>query len=274
VGTYCPAKVLLRPAAGLLFNRSLLALFLLIVVGQSAIHADGDKLLAARPSSFPIITVGPSSFRHTKITFSYCLGKTTKELTSLDVPYLISDVPPCTVITLRSDPIPVKEQCEIDCAITIYDITQASRYKSILPQLAKLKTLLEQRPSNLPLEPADDATYLPDYPATDCSHFFQSKVHYIDNSQFDAVGYVTFFGNGITDVGSPFRYICQGISTDGKYFISGDFDVNAPVPPSRFNETHDAYNSRMALWLDKRADAYFNPSLKKLDNWIQTLMIN
>lgn len=88
------------------------------------------------------------------------------------------------------------------------------------------------------------------------------------------IAYLSFLSNGITPVGPDLNYVYQGVSTDGQYYFSAEFDVRAKMPEYREPEDYSRYTDRMAVWLDKKPDLIIKPSLQKIDEWLMSIWVN
>ncbi len=159
--------------------------------------------------------------------------------------------------------------------VRVYRISEVETapYKTIQPEIDKLRKILDERPS----APGENrAYYLPDYPSRNAMHCFQLKTAYIDADWGRAVCYVTQFsqdGAGGAN-NQELTYLVQGLSKDGAFYVSADFSITHPKLPDRIGaipgRKKGDFEPDIAL-LSGQTDDSFTPSLDGLRTWLATL---
>lgn len=154
--------------------------------------------------------------------------------------------------------------------------------------LRELQAFLSQRP---PLETqvniaAGDASKpgIPVLPAINAAQAFIASPQYLEFQNGSGVRFVTFYAQGISQItnGTVF-YAFQGITSDGRYVVSAEFPLSAPVLPDSVDPStidFDALAQNYLDYLDETtaalgalpSDAY-TPSLELLDRLIQSVRV-
>jgi pimeloyl-ACP methyl ester carboxylesterase len=143
-------------------------------------------------------------------------------------------------------------------------------------QIAGLQDLLDTRPVSV-------TGAIPVLPAIGAAQVFHTNVDYID---FDGGACVRFITAYRQDVGpitdQDLFYTCQGLSNDGKYYVSFTYPVSSSATPvdanrvtraelARIQANPDAYITGVANALDRLAASRFRPVLTRLDSMLATL---
>ena len=183
--------------------------------------------------------------------------------------------------------------------LRVYNIAEmkTAPYQTIQGYLDRLQRLLKKRPKkgpNMGKSHADSFNYadtLPDYPPRNAEHLLEAKVSYLDAAWGAGLFYVSQFSQGIGEIpnNQQLVYVFQGLSKDGKYFVSADFCVSHPKDPQRPEDAPGASSlepatahetdaeritERIQIILDKEADSSYIPSLRALREWVATLKIH
>lgn len=144
--------------------------------------------------------------------------------------------------------------------------------------IGKLRALLDAKPS----APADALPFLPMWNA---GQIFHAQTAYLDFGGGSGVRYLTQYAQSFTTVNnSSLFYTFQGLTNDGKYYISAILPVGHPslplddstIPGGDFNsfaENYQTYLSETLTALEAQPDDSFSPSLIELDALIQSLQI-
>ncbi len=171
--------------------------------------------------------------------------------------------------------------------LRIYNISDLkhSPYKTIqkflngqpgIPMIGLVETLRDR-----PKSSATKGRYvaLPDYPSRNAAHLIQTKIAYADYDWGSGVFYITQFtqSRGNYPNNEELVYLFQGLSKDGKYYVSADFRITHPKLPRGIDSIPDGptvdddVDKKAAPMLSKQKDDSFTPSLDKLRTWVGTL---
>ena len=110
---------------------------------------------------------------------------------------------------------------------------------------------------------------------------YQSNVEYLDFQNGSGARWLSQYGQAYYSVGWPnLFYAYQGLTNDGKYYISIIFPVNHPdLPhPEMVNmddiyENYGAYRDGIIAQLESESDNSFVPSLVLLDQLVESMMV-
>ncbi len=133
---------------------------------------------------------------------------------------------------------------------------------------------------------ADNSKGLPFLPTWNAGQIFHSKVVFFKFTNGRGVRYLTQYGQGTSPVNNKYLfYTFQGLTTDGKYYISAILPVtNAILPPDdssipggdyqKFTEDFQTYITGMKEKLDAQPEDAFIPNLTVLDSMLKSLAVN
>lgn len=155
------------------------------------------------------------------------------------------------------------------------------------PIIAQMQTLLATRP------PDGDAS-LPFLVMAGAGQVFHAQAKYLDFANGSGVRYLTSYGQYYVPYNNhDLFYTFQGLTTDGKYWVSVIFPVNHPllpptydsslVPPGgiaipsftspSYDEDMSAYYAAMKALMNSQPDNTFTPALDCLDAYITSLHV-
>ncbi len=156
-----------------------------------------------------------------------------------------------------------------------------------LPNITALQGLLATRP------PDSDAA-LPFLVMAGAGQVFHSQMTYLDFANGSGVGYLTSYGQYYVPYNNhDLFYTFQGLTADGKYWVSVIFPINHPVLPPTYDSTvvppggvpipaytsptfdadMTAYYATMKALMNSQPDNTFTPALDCLDRYIMSLSI-
>lgn len=192
-------------------------------------------------------------------------------LPNKDSPYW-EIMPQYQVITLQGYPI---MQHLLEPQIFIYPVEELLNFNQGAATIASdLKSLLENRQMD---------KSLPFLPLLNASQGFHAQVAFIDFKNGSGVRFITQFDQAPLPINNyELIYTFQGLTHDGKYYVSAVFPINHPELPQNdqvSNQQEDemknysAYLEKTANWLDQQTSSAFNPDLSKLDTLIQSMEI-
>lgn len=146
----------------------------------------------------------------------------------------------------------------------------------------------------LATRPADVEGALPFLTMTGAAQAFHAKLAYLDFANGSGIRYLTSYGQYYVPYNNhDLFYTFQGITNDGKYWVSVIFPVNHPILPPTYDSTvvppggipipawnsptyeedMETYYNAMQIIMDSTADDTFVPALNCLDQYIQSLNI-
>lgn len=128
--------------------------------------------------------------------------------------------------------------------------------------------------SNLP--------FLPIWPA---AQIFSAQVTYFDFQNGSGVRYLTLFGQGLAPVDNQnLFYTYQGLTEDGRYYLSAVLPVALPTLPddgaseiddwTAFTENWEDYIAETITWLQMQGSETFTPNLTLLDEMMASFLID
>jgi hypothetical protein len=140
---------------------------------------------------------------------------------------------------------------------------------------------------------ADPATSIPFLPGFPAAQLFRAQVKFVNFANGQGVRFLTEYGQYSAPVNNnDLFYTYQGVTTDGAYWVSIIFPVNAAylqssledptLPPSDVSMPDytaaqagdiQAYYTEMNALLNSTADNQFTPGLDCLDQFVQTISI-
>jgi hypothetical protein len=114
------------------------------------------------------------------------------------------------------------------------------------------------------------------------AQFFLSKVEFIEFQSGQGVRYITMYGQAAFPIGWPHMfYTFQGITADGKYYVSMVLPVNHPSLPhpdlvtmdNAFFDNFMNYSATTQDQLNGESPESFIPSLILLDDVVESLLV-
>jgi len=164
--------------------------------------------------------------------------------------------------------------------VAIYD---AQEYASLswvaAMEIERLKTLLAERPF-----PINDA--IPFLPLLNAAQDLQAQVAYLDFEGGSGVRFITHYGQEPRPyVNDELLYTFQGLSADGRYYVSATFPINAAILPDSFTDSpaaddYETFSRNIATYqaettkaLNQLTSSDFTPDLTLLDGIMQSLTI-
>lgn len=193
---------------------------------------------------------------------------------------------PHTAFTLygaRSEDARAPRPIDAPGVVRAYRIADIAGYDTASQQLDQLKTLLADRPDlggYMVVASDGGSDPLPFLPIVGAGQVIRARAQYLDTSQVSGVAYVTAFRQDVFPfAASDFRYTFQGLSADGAWYVSVDFDVDATMFPSKVSmKDYDRIVKRYAAYLNQSiqtlnagaADA-FTPALTSIDALVRSI---
>jgi hypothetical protein len=176
--------------------------------------------------------------------------------------------------------------------IQIFDTTNFADYKvdeqgtfSYATELGKLQTLLKDRPELTPeaVDRMNQNNGLPYLPLVEGDTLFYARAHYLEFQSGAGVAYLTAFRLDVSPLTEgEIVYTFQGVTDDGKRYVSAVFPVDTNLLPSEiqadfdysaFEKTWEKYLTDFINSLNQQPAEDFKPSLDVLDGTIQSLKI-
>ncbi len=137
-----------------------------------------------------------------------------------------------------------------------------------------LKTLLQTKSAG---------QQIPFLPISNESQLFRARMEFVDFKGGQGVLFLTQINQGLGPVNnSELIYAFQGLTNDGKYYVSAILPVTHPDLPADFEtgmktmppvEEYVKYHSDMIDWLYNQPADSFKPSLEVLSNMIRSIEI-
>lgn len=166
--------------------------------------------------------------------------------------------------------------------INVYD---AADFANISPgpngaaqEISNLQSLLTDRPA--------DPELIPFLPQANAVQVFRSQVKYLDFINGAGVSFLTYYAQDVYPITNQnIFYTFQGLTDDGRYYISATFPVQAPILPASYETSPAAadyeafandYENYLATTIEQLNNlppTDFLPNLTLLDNLFQTLFV-
>ncbi len=134
-------------------------------------------------------------------------------------------------------------------------------------------------------EKSDDPGNVPILPLWNATQVFLAKPAYLDFQDGSGIRYLTQYGQAIMPINNhDLFYSFQGLTSDGKYWISAVVPVNhpsiqatydnpLPADLDQFMANYEQYTALIRANLDTQPLETFTPSLADLDAMIQSIII-
>jgi hypothetical protein len=187
------------------------------------------------------------------------------------------EIQPAT-ITFNFDGYPISDSQQT-AQILVFPVTDFEKMNdTAAKEIDALRQVIAVHPQTFP----DNG--LPFLPTWNAAQVFHTKVSYFPFRDGQGVRYLTMYAQNFATVNNKVLfYTYQGLSSDGKYYISAIFPVtNAILPPDesipggdfdKFSQNIKTYMAAMHDKLDAQPDEAFVPSLTLLDDMIKSLVI-
>ena len=147
-------------------------------------------------------------------------------------------------------------------------------------EISSLKKLLAAKPSQ-------SSGNIPFLPVWNAAQVINAKVKYIAFQNGEGVRFLTQYGQDISPINNEaLFYTFQGITNDGKYYVSAILPVNHSSLPKNYDEgmqdkdyetfSQDYKNYVVGIekQLNEQNDDSFNPQLGLLDAMIKSIKID
>lgn len=153
-----------------------------------------------------------------------------------------------------------------------------AQLQAFLSDRAPLEARVNVQPA-LPSEPG-----IPVLPVVNAAQVIIVKPQYIDTQGWSGVRFITYYAQDLSPLtNNLIFYAFQGITADGRYVISAEFPLRAPVLPDAidfstfdyeaFIPTYFNYLEETVAALDGLAPGDYTPSVETLDALIQSLRV-
>ena len=184
----------------------------------------------------------------------------------------------------------VSDQNDSDYSVRVYRVDEVDKapYPTIQPVVEELRRCLASRSKG-----DLDRVVVPVYPIPNAIQILRAKTRYFDAAWGSGVFFVAAFASGVAEYpeNSSLQYLFEGVSKDGKYFVSAAFKIAHPKLDSPQYNPHlvstsgptssavrqanqkkaDAATAKAQAFLPGEPDSSFKPSLSKLQRWMSTL---
>lgn len=169
-----------------------------------------------------------------------------------------------------------------EASILIYPTAE---YAAMQPYAAEVFSRLAQVLVSQPTSfPGNES--LPFLPIFNAAQMSQSNVRYFRFANGSGVGFVTQYGQAAYPLNNnSLFYTYQGLTDDGKYYVSAILPVNNPALPNTieegipngdwqtFTDHFMDYIENTEPWMDSLPDDSFTPSLADLDAMLASLSV-
>lgn len=172
-------------------------------------------------------------------------------------------------------------------SIRVFDTRELGGYVFANNQLVALQDILERRPDLTMYETVEDnlsAINLPFLPTFPAGQVLRARAHYLETEDLSGIAFVTAYAQDASPfVSTNFLYTFQGISSDGRYYVSAIFPLvttlfDDQIPSDFSYETFIAgltdYMIESIGRLNAGTPSDFVPALDAMDAIIQSFEID
>jgi hypothetical protein len=173
----------------------------------------------------------------------------------------------------------------------IVQIYPLAAYEALAPSISDTVTQLQQI---LTAKPADFQNGIPLLPIENAAQIFRAQVSYIDFQNGSGIGFLTQYAQNFDPVNNnELFYTFQGLTADGKYWVSIFLPVNAsflqpsyddptvpadgiPAPDqnsANLDTEYTTYYSAMVQKLNATSVDAFNPTLECIQSFVHSLNV-
>lgn len=155
----------------------------------------------------------------------------------------------------------------------------SARLRNILSNPRDLRPWLDDANHDAPLDPP----YLPSEPYNNAARQMHAKLGLVSSPQLRGFRLLTYYANGKTGYGATnaeLTYDFQGLTDDGRYYISARIGVRHPDLPETMDDPRAASDATPAQRLQERTrlnawpDKSYHPDLDTLDAILRSLKIS
>jgi hypothetical protein len=157
--------------------------------------------------------------------------------------------------------------------IFIYPVAELVSYNEAYGAIVtNLQALLQNR------QPVKHVPFLPMINASQVMH---PQMQFLDFKNGSGVRFLTQYDQAVTPINNlELIYAFQGLTSDGKYYVSAMLPVNHPELPNDLRVTEEqmaemndfpAYLNKTITWLEQQPKESFTPNLAQLDAMIQSI---
>lgn len=164
--------------------------------------------------------------------------------------------------------------------IAVYPVKEYGTLSPAVKQeINRLRQLLADRPTTI-------NESIPFLPMWNAAQVMKAQVKYLNFEQGSGVRFLTQYGQDVSPINNnALFYTFQGLTSDGKYYISAILPVNHPSLPAspeegipggnydQFTQNYAAYLQQIQSTLNTLPAGSFQPDLALLDTLIQSLSI-
>lgn len=152
-------------------------------------------------------------------------------------------------------------------------------------QQAAFDKIVQDMKALLASRPATVASEIPFLPQIGASQALRAKVGYIDFEGGACVRFITAYKQDVSAfTDEETFYTCQGLSSDGKYWVSFTHPIASTALPANYSRVtpemqkqieadYEGYLARTVADIEKLSSRSFRPFLSRLDNWVESLTI-
>jgi hypothetical protein len=161
--------------------------------------------------------------------------------------------------------------------LQVFPVAAYTQINSTIPQsVTDLQSVIQSQ--NTTLEK------MPFLPGWNAAQFTVMQIKYLDFQNGKGVRYLTQYGQAYWPINSEdMFYTFQGITNDGKYYISAILPVGNPILPANgdayqgdinaLGDNFDAYLVDIKTKIDAQPAESFNPQLNQLDAMMQSFLV-
>ena len=169
--------------------------------------------------------------------------------------------------------------------VRFYRMDDLMQYDFLAAQVEKLQMLLEERPDLAQYEAAinnPEIGSLPHVPVLTHGAVLTARAHYVVTDAVQGIAYIQVVSADLAPfISRDFSYTFQGISNDGQYYVSTNFNLNTELFPETLEGTDFNMEEFQAQWPEYLAESIatlnqaeandFTPSLGAIDAFVESI---
>ena len=221
-----------------------------------------------------------TSFGGVTFTFDDALGSSAEGKT---IPAQTgSDVPPWELgpeyTQFLIDQYPL-DGTQLNAEVLVYPVdAYIQANPDVKPRIDGLKQLLKDKPQD------KENGSMPFLPFWNAGQVFHAQVKYLDGKGTQGVRYLTQYAQDVSPISNDrMFYTYQGLTDDGKYYITAILPVSSPLTPEfgdltgseydAFVNNYETYLAALRIAFDQTPAEVFTPNLDLLDKMVQTIEV-
>lgn len=207
-------------------------------------------------------------------------GKTTQAVPVTKEPALGGATPASVLFTFDGAALPEF----FDPTVAQVYVYKTEEWSKLDPSTAKMVTDLQALLKNKPSDFAEQIPVLPPFPA---SQVFHVQPRYLDFRNGSGVGFITYYAQDVSPVlADRIFYTFQGLTTDGKYYISVFHPITTALLPTdseaamggqsdeEWSKNYETYLANLVNAMDVLVPAAYTPNPTLIEEMLKSINVS